>query len=80
MNAYTAPLRDLRFALHDVLDIQSFYAALPGSESVTRELADAVLEEGAHLPDSMQARDIASAFSERVKPPKYVKQHTHLQG
>ena len=44
---YTAPLTDLRFALHDVLDAPAQFAALLGESAPDRELIDAVLEEGA---------------------------------
>ncbi len=55
MNRYAAPLADLRFVLHDVLGIESLYASLPGSDNVTRDLADAVLEEGARFVEQSLA-------------------------
>ena len=64
MNRYNAPLADLRFVLHDVLDIQSLYASLPGSDNVTTELADAVLEEGARFVEQALAPLYQSADAE----------------
>jgi len=45
MTAFKAPLRDMRFALHEVLDVSSHYAAI-GRSDLNAELVDAVLEEG----------------------------------
>src|SRR5258706_7223313 len=47
MTQYAAPLRDMRFVLYDVLGAEALYARLPGCEAATRDLIDAVLEEGA---------------------------------
>jgi len=54
MSQYKAPLRDMRFALHDVLGIEQ---ALPrlGHEEVGRELVDAVLEEAARFAEAVLA-------------------------
>ncbi len=48
MATYAAPLRDIRFVLHELLDSASL-AALPGYEQATPELMDAVIEEAAKL-------------------------------
>jgi alkylation response protein AidB-like acyl-CoA dehydrogenase len=48
MATYTAPLRDMRFVLHELLD-SSALSGLPGYEQVNRELIDAVIEEAAKL-------------------------------
>ena len=45
---YKAPLRDIRFVLHDVLDV-SRIAELPGYEDATPDIVDAVLEEAAKM-------------------------------
>jgi len=55
MSRYTAPLADLRFALHDVLGAEQVYQRLPGCEAVNRELIDAVLEEGAKFAGQVLA-------------------------
>src|SRR5690349_19183812 len=46
MLKYTAPLRDMRFLLHEVFDISAHYRATGHSET-TPDLVDAILEEGA---------------------------------
>lgn len=43
---YQPPLTDLRFVLWDLLEAESFFTALPGGAEHTRDLIDAVLEEG----------------------------------
>jgi alkylation response protein AidB-like acyl-CoA dehydrogenase len=49
MTTYTAPLRDMRFVLHDVFSAEKNLTALPGFEEVTGDVMDAVLEECAKL-------------------------------
>jgi len=57
MPEYTAPLRDMRFLLHEVFDLQAHYASLPDTgEEATPDMVDAILDEGAK-------------FSERVLSP-----------
>jgi alkylation response protein AidB-like acyl-CoA dehydrogenase len=46
MQTYTAPLRDMRFVMHELHDSASL-AKLPGLEEVNAELLDTVLEEAA---------------------------------
>ncbi len=46
MPRYDAPLRDMQFILHDVLEIER-YAELPGFEDASPDLVNAILEEGA---------------------------------
>lgn len=46
MPRYDAPLRDMQFLLHDVLEIEQ-YADLPGFEDASPDLVNAILEEGA---------------------------------
>jgi hypothetical protein len=45
MTSYAAPIRDIRFLLHDVLGIGK-YSNLKGFADVTPDLVDAILEEG----------------------------------
>ena len=49
MPNYSAPLRDMRFVLFELFNAEALWAALPGTAEVTRELADAVLEESAKI-------------------------------
>ena len=44
MPRYDAPVRDMKFILHDVLSLQN-YSNLPGFEEATPDLIDAILEE-----------------------------------
>ena len=46
MPSYTPPLRDMRFVLHEVLDVVGALKALPAHADVDAETIDAVLEEG----------------------------------
>ncbi|MCX7555665.1 acyl-CoA dehydrogenase C-terminal domain-containing protein [Xanthomonadaceae bacterium JHOS43] len=64
MNAYTAPLADLRFVLHDVLSIQTLYGRLPNSDHVSTELVDAVLDEAARFVEQVLAPLYQSADTE----------------
>ena len=55
MARYSAPLADIRFALHDVLDVGSLFARLPGFENATRDVVDAVLDEAAKFTEQVLA-------------------------
>ena len=46
MTSYAAPLRDMQFILHEMLDI-SKYSNLPGFADASSDVVDAILEEGA---------------------------------
>jgi alkylation response protein AidB-like acyl-CoA dehydrogenase len=46
MPSYSPPLRDMRFVLHEVLDVVTALKALPAHADVDAETIDAVLEEG----------------------------------
>ena len=52
MATYTAPLRDIRFVMHELLD-SSTLSALPGYDHATPELMDAVIEEAAKLAQNV---------------------------
>ncbi|MCD9033407.1 acyl-CoA dehydrogenase C-terminal domain-containing protein [Luteimonas sp. Y-2-2-4F] len=54
MSQYQAPLADMRFALHDVLGAEALFARL-GFEEATRDIVDAVLEEGARFGEAVLA-------------------------
>jgi alkylation response protein AidB-like acyl-CoA dehydrogenase len=49
MPNYVAPLRDMRFVLFELFAAEALWASLPATAEVTRELADAVLEESAKI-------------------------------
>jgi alkylation response protein AidB-like acyl-CoA dehydrogenase len=46
MPQYQAPLRDMQFVLHELLEVEKELADLPAHAEVNRELIDQVLEEG----------------------------------
>jgi 3-(methylthio)propanoyl-CoA dehydrogenase len=46
--SYAAPLKDMRFLLHEVIGLDTV-AKLPGCEEVTQDVVDAILEEAAKL-------------------------------
>lgn len=55
MSDYQAPLRDMRFVTHELLDFPSHYASLPGYEEVTADVMDAIIEEGRKFAEEVLA-------------------------
>lgn len=49
MPIYNAPLDDIRFVLHDVLNVEQLSTEIPDFAEATRDLIDPVLEEGAKI-------------------------------
>lgn len=49
MATYKAPIRDMQFVLHELLDAEGCFKQLPGREEASADIIDAVLEEGAKL-------------------------------
>lgn len=64
MIAYRAPLQDLRFALHDVLNLQGHCAKLPIGDACNREVSDAILDEAARFAEQVLAPLNASGDAE----------------
>ncbi|NLG60343.1 MAG: acyl-CoA dehydrogenase [Gammaproteobacteria bacterium] len=54
MSSYKAPLTDIRFALHDVLGVESVLQRL-GKDDASRDVIDAILEEGARFSETVLA-------------------------
>jgi len=54
MNTYKAPVRDMSFALFDVIQAEALYAKL-GIESAQRDVMDAALEEAAKFNETVLA-------------------------
>jgi len=54
MPSYVAPLKDIRFALHEVLHAEHHYAEL-GRDDLTRDFIDSVLEEAARFAEGVIA-------------------------
>lgn len=55
MTRYNAPLADIRFVLHDLLGTEALFQRLPGFESATPDIVDAVLEEAAKFAEQVLA-------------------------
>ncbi len=54
MNRYIAPVRDMKFALYDVIEADKLYARL-GIEHAQRDLLDAVMDEAAKFTQTVLA-------------------------
>ena len=54
MYSYRAPLRDIRFVVHEVLDFEQNYRAY-GREDLNRDLLEGILEEGARFAEDVLA-------------------------
>jgi len=52
--SYRAPLRDIRFVVHDVLDFEDHYRSF-GREDLNRDLLEGILEEGARFAEDVLA-------------------------
>jgi len=52
--SYRAPLRDIRFVLHDVLDFEDHYRSF-GRNELNRELLEGIIEEGARFAEDVLA-------------------------
>jgi len=55
MSKYDAPLRDMRFVMYDVLDVEHLYQRIPGFEHATRDIMDAVFDEAARFTGQVLA-------------------------
>ncbi|MCE7764088.1 acyl-CoA dehydrogenase [Pseudomonas putida] len=56
MTTYSAPLRDMRFLLHDVFNAPALWARLPAlAERIDADTADAILEEAAKVTGQLIA-------------------------
>jgi alkylation response protein AidB-like acyl-CoA dehydrogenase len=54
VHSYRAPLRDIRFVVHEVLDFEEHYRSF-GREDLNRELLEGILEEGARFAEDILA-------------------------
>jgi len=66
MPAYVAPLKDIRFALHEVLHAEHHYQEL-GRDDLTRDFIDSVLDEAARFAENIVAPTNAPGDEEGVK-------------
>ncbi|MGB1221226.1 MAG: acyl-CoA dehydrogenase family protein, partial [Alcanivoracaceae bacterium] len=53
MATYKAPLDDMRFVLNDVFEADKLWASMPATAEVTRDLADAILEEAGKMVEGV---------------------------
>jgi len=53
MAVYKAPIRDMQFVLHELLDAERSFAELPGGDEASADIIDAILEEGAKLCENV---------------------------
>jgi alkylation response protein AidB-like acyl-CoA dehydrogenase len=53
MATYKAPLDDMRFVLNDVFEAEKLWASMPATSEVTRDLADAILEEAGKMVEGL---------------------------
>ena len=53
MPSYQAPVRDLRFVIHELLDLPGHYQQLQGCEAVDGDTLNAILEEGARFAEEV---------------------------
>jgi len=81
MTTYTAPLKEMRFVLHDVFGAADKLTALPGFADATADLMDAVLDECAKLcegvlfPINQSADQEGCTFKDgKVTTPKGLKE------
>jgi len=55
MTTYKAPLRDMRFVMQDLLNIEKHYLSLPACEEVNQELVDTILSEASKFSEDVVA-------------------------
>ena len=55
MPDYKAPVSDIRFVVNEVLESEKVYQKLPGYEEATRDLTNAIIDEGARFAENVLA-------------------------
>ncbi|MDH3860628.1 MAG: acyl-CoA dehydrogenase N-terminal domain-containing protein, partial [Gammaproteobacteria bacterium] len=55
MSTYKAPLRDMRFVMQDLLNLEKHYQSLPACDEVNQELVDAILGEASKFAEEVIA-------------------------
>jgi alkylation response protein AidB-like acyl-CoA dehydrogenase len=55
MPDYKAPVSDIRFVVNEVLQSEKVYQKLPGYEEATRDLTNAIIDEGARFAENVLA-------------------------
>jgi len=52
MHQYKAPIRDIQFVLHDLLQVEKLYASIPAYAEVNKELIDSILATSAEFAEN----------------------------
>ena len=52
MHQYKAPIRDIQFVLHDLLQVEKLYASMPAYAEVNKELIDSILATSAEFAEN----------------------------
>jgi alkylation response protein AidB-like acyl-CoA dehydrogenase len=55
MMSYKAPLRDMRFVMQDLLNVEKHYQSLPDCDEISHELIDAILAEAGKFSEDVVA-------------------------
>ena len=55
MSTYIAPLRDMQFVVHDLLNLQMHYRSLPDCDEVNQELIDSIPGEAGKFSGKVMA-------------------------
>ncbi|MFQ3220017.1 MAG: hypothetical protein ACI96W_002384 [Paraglaciecola sp.] len=55
MQAYKASLREIQFALNEILDFNAHYSNLPGAEDARPDMVNAIIGEAAKLAENVIA-------------------------
>ena len=81
MATYRAPLRDIRFLLNNVFDVERLFASMPGTSEVTGDLIAAIVEEAGKIAEGLlspinQSGDAEACYFENgiVTTPKGFKE------
>ena len=53
MATYKAPLRDMQFVLHELMQAESFFSKMSGTEEVSADLIDAILDSAAKFSEDV---------------------------
>ncbi|MEC8429339.1 MAG: acyl-CoA dehydrogenase family protein, partial [Pseudomonadota bacterium] len=55
MMTYKAPIRDMQFAMNELLDFPTHYQSIPEGENATPDMVNAILEEAAKFSENVAA-------------------------
>ena len=61
MPQYSAPIDDIKFVLHEILEAESLSEEVPNFSDASRDLMDQILEEGAKICEEVCSRSTSPA-------------------